>query len=47
VQALLIFGIIALTTACGVPFLLLAKRHLTAKEEALAMKTEAQAGVPG
>lgn len=46
VQALLIFGIIALTTACGVPFLLLAKRHLTVKEEALVMKAEAEAGVP-
>lgn len=33
-SALLIFAIIALTTACGVPFLLLAGRHLTAKEAA-------------
>ncbi|GJM82297.1 hypothetical protein HMSSN139_47930 [Paenibacillus sp. HMSSN-139] len=44
-QSLLVFAIIALTTAFGVPFLLLAKRHLAA-QEAAAGKAEAQAGVP-
>ncbi|MGG6310684.1 MDR family MFS transporter [Paenibacillus macerans] len=42
-SALVIFGIIALTTAFGVPFLLLANRHLSAKVKAEAGEKRGEA----